>query len=105
MKTMMFLFMLSSVYCQYGEWYPSTRSGMGIDNFAGGTRGPNYQYEQTYTRSTGLFTTQTAKASDFYTIAREHLHLDPSRDDNRDPERGMNRDPESGMNRDPDQNN
>ena len=32
----------------YG-WEPSSRSGIGIDNFAGGTRGPSYQYEQTYT--------------------------------------------------------
>ena len=85
----------------YG-WVPSTRSGMAIDNFAGGTLFGTGNYEQTFTRSCGLMCTQTAKASDFGTLDSLSLHYDPMRNAYRDPEIGNNRDPESGMNRDPD---
>ena len=84
---------LFSVGADYG-WRPYTPGGMGIDQSNGGTRGPGYQFEQHYQRYCGLGCTQYARASDFGTLDRRHLHLDPERRGNRDPEYGENRNPD-----------
>lgn len=59
----------------YG-WQSSPPVGLTFTNFGGGTDGPFYQYEQTFTRSCGLGCSQTARASDFGRLDSRHLHPD-----------------------------
>ena len=62
----------------YG-WEPYTPGGLGFTNFGGGTDGPYYQYEATYSRDCGLGCTQYARASDFETLDSRHTHRDYDR--------------------------
>lgn len=93
---------LGNVYCYDYEWKPTTRSGMWIDQFSGGTRGPGYQFEQTYTRSCGLGCVQTAKASDFAVFTQENLHYDTDRSYNNNLYYDTDRNYNNGIHCDPD---
>jgi len=78
----------------YG-WKSYTRGGLGFTNFGGGTDGPTYQYERTFSYSAcPLCKTYYAKESDFGTLDRRDLNYDPMRDYHRDPEQGENRNPD-----------
>lgn len=78
----------------YG-WKPHSRGGLGFTNFGGGTDGPTYQYEQTFSYSAcALCNTHYAKASDFGTLDSRHLNPDPMRYYHRDPEAGEHRNPD-----------
>ena len=67
----------------YG-WEPYRPGGLGINNFGGGSRFPQYQSEPHFTRSCGLGCTQYARASDFGTLDSRHTHYDYDRNYNHD---------------------
>ena len=67
----------------YG-WEPYRPGGLSINNFGGGTRFQQYQYEPHFSRSCGLACTQYARASDFGSLDSRHTHYDYDRHYNHD---------------------
>ena len=56
----------------YYGWKPTTRSGIGIDTFSGGTKGSSYQYQTVYENSNG----QRATITDFGRLDSRDIHPD-----------------------------
>ena len=95
LKYLLITFGINAYDIQDYGWKPYTRGGLGFTNFGGGTDGPQYQYEQTFSyKPCSVCNTQYAKASDFGRVDDLSSHPDPMRDYHRDPEVGENRNPD-----------
>jgi hypothetical protein len=71
---LIFVFVINVYNIHDYGWKPYTPGGIGINNFAGGTYGPRYQYEPTFKLDCGFGCTRYARASDFGTLNSRDLH-------------------------------